>query len=82
MTQKKSSGLVPVRPDPKEFRGQRRSGLWTGWTEHGIGALVIWDHGTPPEGAQSTAEVSHLKTIACNCQENHAGWAAMANEEH
>lgn len=60
-----------VRPDPKEFGGQRRSGLWAGLTEHGVGPLLgPWQ---APEGAQSTAEISHLKTVGCNCQEKHAG---------
>lgn len=54
------------RPDPKEFGSQRRSGLWAGLTEHGLRALLVWDHGTAPEGAQSTAEVSHLKTVGCD----------------
>lgn len=85
VAQRKSSGLVLVRPDPKEFGGQRRSGIWAGPSEQGVGTLLVWDHSTPPEGAQNTAEVSHLTTAGCNCQGKHASgqpWSVRGTRQY
>lgn len=78
MIQKKSSGLVLVRPDPKEFGGQRRSGLWDGLAEHGIGALEGWAHHLEEHRVQHVLVIRRQRAASAK---NRCRWAARGNEE-